>query len=141
MAQATLVEMQIKDGQRLIERLIRQGVAVTAAAWVKETDSGDWYLYLATPLVTPDGGTRPAYSRVNSVIREMEEEGLWIDPFEIKVIGPHYPVARDIAANRADRPARIPTRFRGARLGELPVEEAFIYPPTANPDEDSPHGG
>jgi hypothetical protein len=135
MAQATLVEMQIKDGQRLIECLIREGIAVTAAAWVKETESGDWYLYLATPLVSPEGGTRPAYRRVNAVIRQMEEEGLWIDPFEIKVIGPNNPTARDIVANRRDRPSRIPTRFQGARLGEVAVEEAFLYPPTAIPEE------
>jgi hypothetical protein len=44
MAQATMVEMQIKEGQRLLGRLAQEGVAVTAAAWVKESESGDWYL-------------------------------------------------------------------------------------------------
>ena len=42
MAQATLVDMHIKDAQRLIDRLAEEGVAVTAAAWVKESESGDW---------------------------------------------------------------------------------------------------
>jgi hypothetical protein len=135
MAQATLVEMQITDGQRLIDRLIREGVAVTAAGWVKESESGDWYLYLATSLVGEGGGTTPAYRRLIAVIRAMQEEGFWIDPFEIKAIGPHNPIARDMVAHRGRRPAPIPTRFRGARLGELSVEEAFLYPPTANPEE------
>jgi hypothetical protein len=135
MAQATLVEMQIKEGQILIERLAHEGVAVTAAGWVKESESGDWYLYLATPLVGEDGGTKTAYRRVNAVIRKMEEEGFGMDPFEKKVIGPHDPIARDMVAHREARPAGPPTRFRGNRLGELAVEEAYIYPPLPNPDE------
>ena len=85
MAQATLVEMQIKQGEILIERLAHEGVAVTAAGWVKESESGDWYLYLATPLVSEGGAKTPAYRRVNAVIREMEEdEGFGMDPFEKK---------------------------------------------------------
>jgi hypothetical protein len=56
MGDATLVDMQLKEGQRLIDRLAQEGIAVTAAAWLKESESGDWYLYLATPLVSEGGG-------------------------------------------------------------------------------------
>jgi hypothetical protein len=127
MAQATLVEMQINEGQRLIDRLTQEGVDVTAAAWVKESESGDWYLYLATPLVSEAGGKRPAYHRINSVIREMQKEGFGMDPFEKKVIGPHDPIAKDIVANQSDRSGRPLTPFRGSQLGDLAVEEAYIY--------------
>jgi len=61
MAQIPLVETQLKDGQTLIDRLTRDGIAVKAAAWALESESGDWYLYLATPLVPEGGGTRNAY--------------------------------------------------------------------------------
>ena len=135
MAQIPLVESQIKDGQTLIERLPREGVAVTAAGWVLESDSGDWYLYLATPLVGADEGTKPAYRRLLAVMREMEKEGFEMDPFQIKVVGPHEPIARDMVAHRGRPPRRTPTWFRGHRLGELPVEAAYLYPPTANPEE------
>src|ERR1700693_654112 len=117
MAQATLVEMQIKDGQRLIDRLAWEQVTLKAAAWVKECESGDWYLYLATPLVGKGGATRPAYRRVNEVIREMQQEGFGMDPFEIKVIGPHDPISTDMVARRSGRPGGSPTHFRGSRLG------------------------
>src|SRR5260370_42378433 len=100
MAQAALVEMQIKEGQTLIDRLTHEGIEVTAAAWVKESESGDWYLYLATPLVSEGGRKGPAYRRVNTVIREMEKEGFGMDPFEKKVVGPHDPIARDMVAHR-----------------------------------------
>jgi len=125
--------MQLKEGQRLIDRLAQEGVAVTAAAWVKESESGDWYLYLATPLVGQGGGKRAAYHRVNEVIREMQEEGFGMDPFAKKVIGPNDPVSKDLVAHREGRPGGPPTAFRGSRLGDLAVEEAYIYPrsPTA----------
>jgi hypothetical protein len=135
MAQATLVEMQINEGQRLIDRLAQNGIAVTAAAWVKESESGDWYLYLATPLVGEDGATRPAYRRVNAVIREMQKEGFGLDLFEKKVIGPHDPIAKDMVANRGGRPGGPPTPFRGSRLGDLALEEAYIYPRPPTPEE------
>ena len=129
MAQATLVEMNIQDGQRLIDRLIQDGVTVSGAAWVKESESGDWYLYLVTPLVGADGGKKSAYHRVNEVIRQMQQEGILTEVPEKKVVGPHDPIAKDMLAHRGGRPTRIPTRFEGARLGELAVDEAFLYPP------------
>jgi hypothetical protein len=134
MAQATLVEMQISEGQRLIDRLVQEGIAVTAAAWVRESDSGDWYLYLATPLVTEGGGKRPAYRRVNAVIHELQTEGFGMDPYAKKVIGPHDPIAKDMEANRGSRPGGPPTPFRGSRLGDLAVEEAYIYPRPPTPE-------
>jgi hypothetical protein len=127
--------MQIRDGQRLLERLSREGVAATAAAWVNESESGWWFLYLATPLVRKDGATTPAYGRLLEVIGEMEKEGFELDPFEIKVIGPHDPIARDIVAHRGRLGALGSRWFRGARLGELAVEVAYLYPPTASPEE------
>lgn len=135
MAQATLVEMQIKQGQILIERLAHEGIALTAAGWVKDSESGDWCLYLATPLVSEGGAKTPAYRRVNAVIRKMEEEGFGMDPFEKKVIGPHDPIARDMVAHREARPGGPPTRFRASRLGELDIEEAYVYPPPPNVEE------
>jgi hypothetical protein len=124
--------MQIKDGQRLIDRLRAEGIEVSVAGWLKESDSGDWYLYLATPLVGAGGAKRQAYHRVNAVMRGMEEDGLWVDPFEIKVIGPHDPIAKDMA-RESRRRSKIPTRFGPGRLGELLyVDDGFIYPPTAN---------
>jgi len=129
MAQTSLVEMQIQDGQRLLERLAQEGVVVTAACWVLESDSGQWYLYLATPLVGENGSTRPAYRRVNAAIREMEKEGNWMEPLDNKkVIGPHDPIAKDIMAYRDGRSVRTPSWFPGSRLGELAVEAAYVYP-------------
>src|SRR5439155_24821557 len=119
MAQATLVNLQLQDGQSLIERLAWEGVAVTAAAWIKEIESGLWFLYLATPLVGEDGATRPAYRRVLAVLRQMEQEGFGVDPFAVKLIGPDDPLARDILAIHARASGRrgSPIRWGGTMLG------------------------
>ena len=135
MDQATQVEIQIEDGQSVIDRLSREGIAVTAANWVKESESGQWYLYLATPLVSEDGGTTPSYRRVNAVIRELQKEAIGdlkkkpfgIDSLEVKVIGPPNPIAKAVASIR-DRQDRIGPWFRGDRLGNVSVEGAYMYP-------------
>jgi hypothetical protein len=129
MAQSTLIGLQITEGQRLIERLVQEGIPITAAAWVKEYDSGDWYLYIATPLVSRNRGTGPAYRPVNTVIRAMEDEGFGLDFFDKKLLGVNDPRTKDILAHRKGRPGGPPTPFRGARLGNLAIDEAYIYPP------------
>jgi len=135
MAEATLVDMQLKEGQRLIDRLAQEGIAVTAAAWVMESESQDWYLYRATPLVSEGGGKREAYHRVNEVIRKMQEEGFGMDPFAKKLIGSNDPIAKDLVAHREGRPGGLPTPFRGSQLGDLAVEEAYIYPRSPTSEE------
>ena len=132
MDQGTLVGMQIEDGQRLIDLLTKNGVPVIAAFWAKESESGEWFLYLATPLVGPDGATRPCYRRVNGLIREMQKAPFWIDPLEIKLIGPHDPISKAVTALGDRYQGRSPTRFRGNRLGDLTVDEAYIYPTELN---------
>src|SRR5262245_47507467 len=77
MDQSILVDEQINDGKRLFDRLAEEGVAVTAACWLKESESGWWHLYIATPLVGEDGGKKQAYRRMNEVIRQTPENA-WL---------------------------------------------------------------
>src|SRR5438552_3683969 len=127
MAQIPLVELQIQGGQRLVNRLARESVPLTAAFWALEAESGEWYLYLATPLVTEADSTELAYRRVLPIIREMQKEGIGIESVNVKAIGPHDPIARDVLATRDRHPTRTAKWFRGARLGDLAVDVAYIY--------------
>jgi hypothetical protein len=128
MDQATLVEMQLDNGQRLIDRLREKDTPVRGASWVRESDGGQWYLYLATPLVGDDGAVRPAYRKVNDVVQQLRRQGVGIDPLEIKLVAPTDLIAQAIAAVRFRYPAERPIWLRGQRLGELEIEEAYIYP-------------
>ena len=53
-----LVENKIEDGAALIRQLIRDQFEVRVAFWVKRTEEGLWYLYIATPTnrTTPNAG-------------------------------------------------------------------------------------
>jgi hypothetical protein len=130
MGQTSLVEMQLQAGQRVIERLGQEGIEIIAGCWAKESESGQWFLYLVTPLVGEDGATSQAYGRVSPLILKMHHEGNWIDPDEVKVIGPTDPIAKDVLGYRRHRPGRVLSWHRGYRLGEMDVEEAYVYPPT-----------
>jgi hypothetical protein len=127
--QVALVDEQIKAGQKLVERLNGEGIPVAAAAWIKEAESGQWYFYLVTSLVGEDGAKKPAYRRVTPAIRQLQSEGVWLDPFEVKVIGPTDPVAQAILdVQRVYPGGRLATRYGGASLGGLSIDGAYLYP-------------
>ena len=127
MDQGTLVDVQIHDGRRLLERLSAEGIPVTAAAWVKESDGGPWYLYIVTPLVTEDGGTRPVYRRLVPVILQMPQP-FWVDPMDFKVVAPGSAVGQSIRDIAGRRPGSMPLPYGSARLGGLSIDGAYVYP-------------
>jgi hypothetical protein len=127
MDQIPLVNEQIESGRRLIERLTANGIPITAAAWVKESDRWQWRLYLVTPLVSEDGDTQPAYHRILAVLRAGPQPPE-IDRFHIKAVGPAEPVGRAIL--EAQRHGRRPwDGYPGSSLGGVSVDAAYFYPP------------
>jgi hypothetical protein len=130
MDQIPLVEEQIRDGEKLVELLNAEGIPVLAAAWIKEYEGRQWYLYLVTPLVREDGGTRLAYARVTPAIRRLQEAGLSIDPFEVKVVSPSEPAGAAIAEVQRQFPGRQALRYGSISLRGWSVEGAYTYPQT-----------
>jgi hypothetical protein len=126
MDQIPLVTEQIESGRKGVERLTANGIPARAAAWVKESDRWQWYLYLVTPLVSEDGATTPAYRRINAVLRGGPRPPE-IDPFQIMVVGPSEPMGRAILD--AQRHAGRPWGFDGTSLGGVSIDGAYIYPP------------
>jgi len=127
--QGPLVAMQIEDGKRLVDRLLAEGVPVTAAGWIKEAESGFWFLYLVTPLVTEDGAMKAAYWRVNEVIRKLPQP--WPYLFAVKLLNPKHPVAEAMVELQRRYPGRpvIPYGYGEDRMGDLSVDGAYLYPP------------
>jgi hypothetical protein len=127
MDQATLVDTHIESGEQLIEELRRSGFNVAAAAWLRTGEEGQWFLYIASTEVDRKG-LADAYKFVYLTTQRLQN--LWLDPFDVKLIGADNPIAKDILDIQQRRyPAPIPTRFRGTRLGSIHIEEAYIYPP------------
>ena len=127
----SLVEIQKVSGKRLVERLLEEGVDITAAAWLKESEEGSWYLYIATSLVeVPRGAMRDAFRAIHSVIRKTPELS-WIRAGVIKVINPHDPIAEAIYDFHRRYSWPTPTDFGGGNFGGLMIDGAYIYPAIA----------
>jgi hypothetical protein len=131
MDQIALVDKQIEAGQKVLEALFQEAVPVTAACWLKESESGRWFCYLITPLVGEDGATRAAYHRVFPVIRRLRDAGFWIDTMEVKVIGPTAPIAQAVAEFQRQHPGSLRGRHGGYSLARLDIDDAYIYPSIA----------
>lgn len=139
MGQDTLVTDELDSGRKLVERLAGEGFDVSLAFWLKETDAGQWFLYLSSPVVN-DKGPTIAYRIVLPVVEGMSELG--IDPFSVKVVGVNDPIttaAREVIKPRIpDSPFAVKnpkpyagmTRFAGATLGGVSIDGAYIYPPS-----------
>ncbi|HEV3004794.1 MAG TPA: hypothetical protein VGX78_10050 [Pirellulales bacterium] len=125
MAEATLVENQIEDGQRLVEELSRAGFDVRAACWVKACDDDRWYLYIASKAVD-DKGPTAAYCEVHLAMRHLPASK--IGPFDVKVIGATHSILGVLELQRRF-PTQIPVWFHGLRLGDVAIDEAYIYAP------------
>jgi hypothetical protein len=137
MDQDAVVSDQTESGKRLIEALAAAEFDVRVAFWAKPTDEGKWYLYLASPIVDDQGPTE-AYRFVHRILRKTPD--VWIDPFEIKVIGMNDSLSEAALevmkprvpdspfAIRNPRPYPGMTRLGGATLGGVSIDGAYIYP-------------
>jgi hypothetical protein len=121
-----LVETRIDDGQRLIDQLVRDGFPVGAVMWLKATEESPWLLYIASPAVDLD---KPgdSYGKVYASLSKVPNCSISLA--EIKLINGTDPISRNAVALR-DRRSRgkEPIRFKATRLGDLLVEEMYIYP-------------
>jgi hypothetical protein len=126
MAQATLVENQIEDGERLVEALLRANFSVEAACWIRTSEDERWYLYIASKLVD-DKGPAAAYRDIHLAMRQIPD--VRIGPFEVKAIGAADSITIDVLEFQRRYPTQVPAWFHGARLGDVSIDEAFIYAP------------
>jgi hypothetical protein len=119
-----LVDDRFEDGRKLVSQLVQDGFEVTAAVWIKSNE-GSWRLYLASPIATPDR-IGDAYRAVYGSLSKVPASSVSLS--EIKLVSPENPIARDVLEIQRRFPGRIPTRTRRPKLGDLAIEEAYIYP-------------
>jgi len=117
----TLVESLIDDGQKLVEALSLHGFEVAAAFWLKASEDGKWNFYIVSPAVDAEGIAK-AYRRLHPLVRAMPQP-FFIDPLDIRLIGPTNPIARDVMAIPDVR--RL--RWNGKWLGNVSIDDAYLY--------------
>jgi hypothetical protein len=115
----------INDGQKVIARLIRDGFDVAVAGWVKESDYGHWFLYLASRKVDEQGAAA-AYAAVQKSLQRLPTSQVSLN--EIKVIGATSPMAADMLSVQQHGGGGTFSPAPRARLGDESVDEAYIYP-------------
>ena len=121
-----LVEKRIEDGQRLIDQLVRDGVEVRCASWIKTSEEGYWRLYIASPSFDPEKAGeafQTAYASFSKI------PDMWDSPSEICPINGTNLIARAVLEVRDRHAGKGSMRYHGTRLGNLAIEEAYIYPP------------
>ncbi len=124
MAKNPLVNEQIDAGKNLI-REFTKNTPVHAAFWLRERDSDEWYLYLASDQINDRNFDR-AYDEVHRIIGP--GLSLWFDPFQVKVVGTDTLVAKAALDVMKKYPGSVPIRFHGRQFGNLSVDEVVIYP-------------
>jgi hypothetical protein len=124
MDKSPLVSEQINAEEGLIRELDKR-IPLQAAFWLRERESDQWYLYLASDQINDSNFDR-AYGEVMRIV--LPRQSLWLDPFQVKVVGLDAPVARAVVDVMRTYPGGMPTRYHGRQLGGLSVDEAYIYP-------------
>jgi hypothetical protein len=138
MDQGAMVSEQVENGKKLIQVLSSSGIDLGVAFWAQLPEEGQWFLYLSSPVVDEKGPTA-AYRLVHDLLRKNPD--LFIDPWEIRMVGVHDSLAEGALAAikpripdgpfaiRTPKPYGGMTRFNGSTLGGVDVDGAYIYPP------------
>lgn len=132
MVHEILVDIQqIDDGQALIAEILRQGlIDVAVALWVKRSDVGYWSFYIGSAsLATIKIGD--AFHAVYLAQHRIGRSSIGLS--DVRLVPPTNPVAAKAIKIRDRHRANLPTRIRARMLGDLPIEEAYIYPRTMGP--------
>jgi hypothetical protein len=132
MDQATLVEERKAGGQQLLSRLAEEGIEVTAACWLRETEDSQWYLHIATSLVSKDRSVHDAYLRIIPLIQQISPPH-WLDPMDVKLIPPDSPIAEAVRELHRRYPGRGPIHLGETIFARRSVEGAYVYPPASAP--------
>lgn len=70
-------------------------------------------------------GILEAYKTMGRAMDKLPD--LAIGPFEVKLFAPDDPVAKAVIDFLARRQARTPARIRGTRLGDVYIEDVYLY--------------
>jgi hypothetical protein len=97
---------------------------IQSAFWLKESDNGRWYLYIASEQIT-DENFDVVYGEVGDLAAEMPDP--YFDIFHVRVIGASDPLAKAVREMQKRYPGRS-QRFHDKILTHRSYEDGYIYP-------------
>jgi hypothetical protein len=121
MDQATLVSLDLMDGQRVVNALEESEIKLSVAILMVSSDEDNWTLVLASPDL--DHGTKlDAYTTVVRIARPKFHHML---P-NIRILPMKDPFIRDLRKRYAKIKDIAGTRVRG-QYGKLYIDEGYVY--------------
>jgi hypothetical protein len=126
MDQGPLVNEQIEVGARFLSEF-EHFAPVQVAAWLKVSDSNYWNLYIVSDQID-DANFDKAYTEVARITRQLQNP--WIE-FRVKVLIKSEKTALALLDLQKRTTGRIPPWWLDRRLGDVFVDEAYLYPPMA----------
>jgi hypothetical protein len=125
-----MVSEQIEAGARFL-REFEKYAPVQSAFWLKDSEAGTWWLYVASDQITDDNFDL-AYGevvRITGVLRDP-----WFDVLQVKVLGQDHALAKAALELQQRYPSRTPIHLHGKTVGGVTLDEVHVYPsPLAAP--------
>jgi len=124
MDQGPLVLEQIDAGARFLAEFEKK-IPVMAAFWLKASEEGSWYLYVASDEFNYNN-LDVGYREVLRLAGELRDPNF--DPFQVKLIKPGHPLAKAALDVLQRFPGRMATRLHRRNFGGVSVDEVYTYP-------------
>ena len=124
MDQDSLVENRIEAGKRFLDEFNKE-YPLKTAFWLKESDDGAWYLYVASERID-ESNRRDAYMGVSRAAKRVQN--VYFDRFWVKVVEKDHPLVNAVLEIQERYPNPLGIHYRGFRLGKASIEGAYFYP-------------
>ena len=118
----TLVRNRVRAAVRFLQEFDKY-VPVTAAFWLKDGETGQWELCVASDRLRGDNYD-VAYGEVLRISAQLRDPGF--DPFQVRLLEINDPLSRAALDVYTRHPARIPLCIPGPTFGGRAVEEVYL---------------
>ncbi len=127
MATETLVDSDIKNGEKVVQILDSTDFEVTSAFWFYVPESSRWLLCIASPIVEM-AGPKEAYKRLQELLASVQSRPS-LSLKDISLLSPRHNLIRllKVAITTSPSPALSGIRFTSNTINGIFIRDAYIY--------------
>ncbi|MGH9765579.1 MAG: hypothetical protein ACREDR_19780 [Blastocatellia bacterium] len=129
MGKAALVEQDIEEGKRLVDKLVKDsGEKIPIALWLYNSSYGGWRLVLAVPQMVR--GPQAAYHFIGNVLKELREQTdqlFRLTLQDISLISPKDPLVKTLLREKQSASALRGRILDSLRIGDRFLEGVYLY--------------
>ncbi len=125
MGKAILVDPDIQAGEQLLKELDQSTLDVRAAFWFYSSDSNEWHLVIASPLLESKG-PKEAYGRIQSQL-DVLKDGHQLSLQDISLVSPDDKLVKLLRSVVKTKAGISHIRFTHNVVNGVLIEDAHIY--------------